>query len=490
MRRFFLLGSSIAFSGGITLGLFFNLIDVQVVLLLCIGLAIAFSLVFRTDILLSVCWIGACVLMGALVASQTMKDFQVLGEEKSLQGFGMVRGEAIQGTFGNRVVVSLYDCGERKCPRKYVLLRTSQYEPLIDGVKVHIGPCDLKRPEQFDARFDYPMYLAKEGIGFVSTQCPLEFVSTPSDRLRRGLHEVRVYITSIIAQRIPEPEAGLARGLILGGSDELPETLARDFRIVGLSHIVAVSGYNISVLAGGFFLLGIGFGWYRKRAVWLALLGTALFVLLVGAPASAIRAALVSVAGFGAFLVARPVSAIPILCLAAALMLAINPLLLRYDIGFQLSFLATFAILFSAPWRSRFQKRSWLGGYLLEAFLITLSVLLFVTPLTLIYFGTLSPYALLANMGALPLVPAAFFLSCLVVLFGWIPGFGAFAGWCAYGILHFLVVIAEIIAHLPGADMTFTEIRWWVVVLWYGFWLLFFLWQNTVRKKSQDDEAI
>ena len=486
MKRFFLLGTSVSFSCGIATGLFLDWDTAWVWALLCVVIIIAWGIVFRKENILFIIWLGACVLSGASGGIHSVEHYRTLEEQENLRGIGKVRGEMSTGVFDAHFVLEAYDCEERVCPREYILVRTGRYETLTDGMTVHFGPCDLKRPERFDSRFDYPMYLAKEGIGFVARGCPIEPVAVRGDRLRSSLHETRVFISSVIEERIPEPEAGLARGLLLGGSDELPEALANDFRIAGLSHIVAVSGYNISVLAGGLFLLGVGLGWYRKRAVWGALFGTVLFVLLVGAPASAVRAALVSIVGFVAFSLARPIPTTSILCFAAASMLFWNPLLLRYDVGFQLSFLATFAILFSAPWRNRFSKSSWLTGKFSEALLLTLSVLLFVTPVTLIHFGTLSPYALVANILALPLIPAAFLSSLCTVVLGWIPGIGAAIGWIAYGMLHGLVAITETVARLPGASASYAGIRWWGVIIWYGICLSFFFWQHRVAQKSRE----
>ena len=490
MRRFALLISSGAFSSGIAFGSFAGWDEARVWILVCTGIAVTLCLVFRRESVLFVVWLGMCAFGGMFLAVHEGEYYRALEEQNNVQGVGVVRGEMSIGALDARLVLSASDCEGHICPKENILFRTSQYETFTDGMRVYFGPCNLKRPEQFDPNFDYPMYLAKEGIGFVATRCPITRIPTRGDWFGAGLHATRVFIASMIGKWIPEPEAGLARGLILGGSDELPETLVRDFRTVGLSHIVAVSGYNISVLAGGLFLVGIGLGWYRKRAVWIALLGTVLFVFLVGAPASAVRAALVALVGFGALLVSRPVPSMSILCFAAALMLMGNPLLLRYDIGFQLSFLATFAILFSAPWRSRFQKFHWFIGYFIEAFLITFSVLLFVTPLTLVYFGTLSPYALFANVIALPLVPITFLLSLLVVLLGWIPGIGALIGWIAYCTLHGLIVIVEIMARFPGANASFSSVRWWMIALWYGNCFLFLLWQRRLLRKSEETEMI
>ena len=155
-------------------------------------------------------------------------------------------------------------------------------------------------------------------------------------------------------------------------------------------------------------------------------------------------------------------------------MLCVNPLLLRYDIGFQLSFVATFAILISSGWRKQLAFQNRWASMLVEGMMITCAVLLFVTPLSIFHFGTVSPYAFLANVVALPIVPVAFFLSCMVVFIGWVPGVGALFGWLAYGILHSLIYIVSLIARFPGSTTMYNDMHLWVLGCWYVAWTLFF----------------
>lgn len=482
MKRWLLLIVSSAFISGVAIGSEVTSSGTLVIGYLALALTLAAHTAFRKHLtLLGVIFI-LCLLAGMWRASDTVERYRTLPEISGVSGFGTIRGEMKKNLYDARAVVALDECESSSCPRESVEFRVDRFGEWSDGMRVHIGPCDFKRPEQFDPEFDYPMYLAKEGIGFVAEKCPINRVDGGTEgRFRRGLSLARMFVTEAIAFRLPEPEAGLARGLLLGGSDELPDSVIEAFRTVGLSHIVAVSGYNISVLAGGLFLLGIALGWYRKQAVWLTLLGIVLFVYLVGAPASAVRAALMAGTALLALLAARPADGLSLLALAAAIMLALNPLLLRYDIGFQLSFMATFAILISNPVRTRLRLRSWIIGGIVETILITFTVLIFVIPLSLLHFGTLSPYALLSNALVLPLVPAAFLLSFLGVLFGWVPGIGATFGWLAYGVLHGVLFLGEWLAHLPGAGMTFSGVTLWMVGCWYLLWIFLFVWWNKER---------
>ncbi len=474
MKQWVLPGVSLGYILGVAVGSVVDYPSVSILSLLLMAGILSFWMAFRQAKVFLVLCSSVFMVTGMVLASRTVEHYQSLGELSNVSGSGTVRGEMIPGTYTARIVVTLDDCGATACPREAVQVEVDRFGSWADGERVRIGPCDLKRPERFDPAFDYPLYLAKEGIGFVAKQCPVALMDTEGSRWRYWLHRTRVFVGTAITDHLPEPEAGLARGLLLGGNDELPETVAKDFRTVGLSHIVAVSGYNLSALAGALFVCGIMLGWYRKQAVWVTLIGIIVFVLLVGAPASAVRAALMAIIGLGALLASRPTRGIPILLVAAAVMLLFNPLLLRYDIGFQLSYMATLAILLSTEWRAQFHVRSWIGEGLLETVLITTVVLLFVTPLSLWHFGTLSPYALLANMLALPLVPLAFLLAFLIVPLGWLPGIGTLCGWLAYGFLHSLVMVAESLAHFPWATATYTDVSLLMLGCWYLFWIFFF----------------
>ncbi|MBP5994019.1 MAG: ComEC/Rec2 family competence protein [Candidatus Moranbacteria bacterium] len=478
MKRWLLPILSGSFVAGVALGSLMTFQSALVFGCLAGVVIVAAVAAFQSRLVVLFLVSGGLFISGVLLVSDTTEQYQALSGISGVSGSGTIRGEMDRGVYDARVVVALDDCGSEACPRESVQLRVDRFSEWSDGMRVRIGPCDFKRPRRFDPEFDYPMYLAKEGIGFVAERCPMERIAAEDSYFRTWLSRARVSVAERIAYRLPEPEAGLARGLLLGGSDELPDSVADAFRTVGLSHIVAVSGYNISVLAGGLFLLGILLGWYRKQAVWLTLLGIVLFVCLVGAPASAVRAALMAGIAFFALLAARPADGLSLLCVAGALMLAVNPLLLRYDIGFQLSFAATFAILISAPRRAQIHYRSWIVGSVMEMVFITSTVLIFVIPLSLFHFGTLSPYALLSNVLVLPLVPVAFLLSFAIVLLGWVPGLGAGIGWLGYGALHGALFLGDRLSALPGAGMTFSGVAAWMVGCWYLGWVLFFVWRN------------
>ena len=207
--------------------------------------------------------------------------------------------------------------------------------------------CELTLPENFSPDFNYRLYLAKEGVGFVCEEATF-FEVQSGDKITTVYHWLyapRQVLEQSLSKALPEPEAGLAKGLLLGGDDHLSEALQDQFTKLGLTHIVAVSGYNIVLIVTGFLIAGLTVGLWRKQATVFAFFGTVFFILMIGAPASAVRAGLMAGGAFGAFFIGRISYSLVAVVTTAALMTLWNPLYLWYDAGFQLSFVATLAVI-------------------------------------------------------------------------------------------------------------------------------------------------
>jgi competence protein ComEC len=323
--------------------------------------------------------------------------------------------------------------------------------------------CVLKAPEA-----SWRMYYAKDGIAY---KCRVSSWEKTGSRypIGRVLFGFRGWFEDALSKALPEPEAGLAKGLIIGGSRQLPDAVVSDFRSAGLSHIVAVSGYNISIIASCFLLLGVGCFLPRPKAAVFSLFATVAFVILSGAPASAVRAfgmssVLVSAGWFG-----RRYASIQSIVMVASVMLLLNPLLLRHDIGFLLSFAATAGIALTSSWVGRIVKRVRHGAFFVEAALLTFCANLFVMPVIFANFGTFSPVSFLANAVILPIVPYAMLFSALVGGAGMIaPVLGSLLSFPAYAAVFPIVFGAEYMAGLSRGVMIHAEFGWLATIVWYG----------------------
>jgi len=220
------------------------------------------------------------------------------------------------------------------------------------------------------------------------------------------------------AQRIlPEPEASFLLGLLIGVKDGLPTELTESFRATGTTHILAVSGYNVTQLINvGVLLLALLLVPRRKSAAAMAV-GVIIFACVVGGDASVIRAAIMGCVGILAALYERRYSGVRALLAAAALMLVINPLVLKHDVGFQLSFAAVWGLHALAPGLLRLFPSGWrnaLTRTLTETGAATLATM----PIILHSFGRLPAVGLLANLLILPLIPWAMLFGALAAAVG------------------------------------------------------------------------
>jgi len=240
-----------------------------------------------------------------------------------------------------------------------------------------------------------------------------------------------------------EPFAGFLGGLLLGSRGGIGDELLAKFSHIGLTHIIAISGYNITIIVNA---LGIMFGFLGKRErFFVSVLFIFIFVILVGASASVIRAALMGSISLMAILFERQYFCFLALVFSAFIMSLFNPKILVYDVGFQLSFLATFGmVLFT----SRLEKYfSWVPDrfFLRENLVVTMSAQIFTVPLILLYFGRFSPASIVANLFVLPFIPWAMLFGFLSVVssFVWY-GFGVFVGSAAFLCLKIIILFVDI----------------------------------------------
>lgn len=241
---------------------------------------------------------------------------------------------------------------------------------------------------------------------------------------------------------LPEPLSSFGLGLLIGVRALIPKNLQTQLAVVGLSHLVAVSGYNLTILVNAASrLLGRRFKFGRLAAsLWLI----AGFVVVSGSGASIVRAALVSIMVLITSYYGRTIKPLVLVLVAAALTAGFNPNYLYRDIGWQLSFLAFTGILVIAPLIMKDSKR-FLAGILVEsllAFIVT-------APLIAYDFGTFSVVAPLANLIVLPLVPFAMLASFVAGLAGMFMPLAS--GWLALPALWLLRLMLGVINWLDHA---------------------------------------
>lgn len=403
-------------------------------------------------------------------------DWQQNFHEQQIAGEVRIVGDWSQNSFSASVPVEWERCFSGECPAMRSLLTLSFVEPWLAGDRLLVD-CKLVLPKNISVDFDYVSYLAKDNIG---TQCVAKNMPKKLETAswQRQIFVVRNVLEESLARAIPEPENGLLAGLIFGGSGRLPKSLQDDFKKTGVSHIVAVSGYNVMIVAECIFLLGIAIGLWRRQAFWLVVASIGLFVVMTGASASVVRASIMALVVLLATQVRRLIAPWRLLIFVLTMMIWQNPMLLRYDVGFQLSFIATAVLLLVLS-----QQETREVTVLDAAWTVILSTLLieiFVAPILLTQFGFVSGVSLISNSLLLPVVPVAMLMTFIAALCGFfLPlGVNIFA-WVAYALAKYILFVVTFLASWPWATFSFLLTPWGIVVWYAGIGLVWwYIWHR------------
>lgn len=314
----------------------------------------------------------------------------------------------------------------------------------------------LALPENFEAypggpEFDYVSYLAKDGVRYLLKRPTV--VATGENRgnpIVRGLIALKSAFVGRVQALFPEPEASLLGGILLGEKGSLPEDVQEDFKAVGLTHILVLSGSNVTVVADAF--LKAFSALPRALGQGLGALSIILFAVMTGASSTTVRATSMALIALVARSVSRRSDASRALTVAAVCMVMHNPLILAFDVSFQLSLLATLALIYVSPLVSdrlsfvteRFGLREMLSA--------TLSTQVFTAPFILYKMGVISVVSLMPNLLALPAVPPAMAGGFVAAMVGFVSEtFALPLAWGTTALLSWVVKVADLFGALPFA---------------------------------------
>ena len=225
---------------------------------------------------------------------------------------------------------------------------------------------------------------------------------TPGNFLSAALYSFRGELGETIDSSLSPPYSSILGAMMLGENDRLSYELKDELNRSGTRHIISISGMHVVVLANMIIGLCILFGLYRGKAFYFAVGFIVLYVIMVGAPASAVRAGIMGGIVFFAQKTGRVSQSKRLLVLAAALMLAVNPLIMKFDIGFQLSFLATLGIAMTSSWVR--EKLFFVPNFLdiRNTISMTIPATLFTAPILAFNFEQFSIISLPANILVVP----------------------------------------------------------------------------------------
>lgn len=279
-------------------------------------------------------------------------------------------------------------------------------------------------------------------------------------------------MVSHIALYISSPEAYLASGMLFG-ENGMPKDLITTFRTSGLSHIVVLSGFNIVIVISFILVLFSLFPIYIR--VLSAIGAVCMFVAMVGAEPSVLRATCMAGASLLALVLGRAYAAKQALFISLVVIVLYDPYALLHDAGLHLSFLATAGIIYLAtPIKIYFHEKR-LPIFFAEISATAIAAYVATLPYLVYSFGSIPTYALFANVLIVPFVPVEMLLSFLVVVFSYINIFLATVfGFLASALLRFTIAAAVLISHLPLASIKVTLSFFGMIVLYVLFVSLVF----------------
>ncbi len=377
--------------------------------------------------------------------------------------------------------VALFEKGEIKAK---ILVSASKNTDFSYGDIVQINGT-LSKPENFETsagkNFDYISYLRKDGILYTMKFPEINLVERNEKfSVKKYLFNFKNNFLSKIEKVVSMPERALLSGLLLGERAEIPKDLQEDFIKTGTIHIVALSGYNITIIATwliGIFLFVFSiFGFVKKKEYAFAcgILGIALFVIMTGAEATAVRSGIMAGLMLLGKILSRERDILRIMLITAFVMILVNPFILYFDVSFELSFIATIAVIFLTPRVEKYFLFLPNVFSLREIIATTFSAYIFVLPFVVYVMGTFSIVALLANTLILPLIP-------LTMLFGFLSGSLGFVsyfvsapfGIITYQLLHIEIYLAETLASWPASHFYINHFPLILVILIYAYFVYF-----------------
>jgi competence protein ComEC len=347
------------------------------------------------------------------------------------------------------------------------------------GIPQHIKNIPPKIGDTF---FDYISYLQTQNIGSQMYYPKIMLIKDNGERDGYGikLGKLREYFIGQIQMYVGEPSESLASGMLFGDVS-FSKDLIQTFRASGLSHIIVLSGFNISVLISAIIFILAKFPFVVR--ITFSIFFVLLFVLMVGAEPSIVRATLMSLMALLALFLGRQYAAKQALMISFLCSIMYAPSHLFFDASLHLSFLATAGIIYMSESLQALCKHISSQTYR-EIVATTLAAYISTLPYIIWSFGLVSPYALLANVLVLPLVPWIMLLTFLVLLISPFSTSLAFLlGYMVTLCSDLVISIAQVTRSLPYASLSVSLSGMGALLVYLGI-VFIFLFLSSFKKNE------
>ncbi len=489
----------ISFIFGILISSFFDLATIIIFFILIFGILLV-SVLWKYE---KIAILGFCLIFfivgvlwhqraDSLVASNELSKINNTNQEIVL--IGKVVSEPDIKQAHTKLIIKPYQIqGKDYKNLGKVLVYADKYENYFYGDELKITG-KIKSPqdfENFSFLASYKDYLAKSKIYSIMYYSKIETLDKQKIQNNNFFENSQIKILLLkdklrnsIYQNLSPPQSLILGSMILGDKAKISEQWKEKLNITGLRHITCISGMHIAILAEILMLSGLFLGLWREQTFYFTIALLILFIIMIGFQASAIRAGIM----IGIFLFAQKIgrtrTADRAIVFAGVLMLAFNPLLLKSDIGFQLSFLAVLGIIYLTPFFENCFKFIPIK-FLRIIMSVSLSAQVFTLPILVYNFGYVSVVGIFTNMLVIPILP-------FILIFGFLLSFaGIFSSFLAlifslpcYFLLFYLILIIEKFSNFSysyiSLNISFNQFLLFYLILFLIVWKL----KKNLRKKE------
>jgi len=360
----------------------------------------------------------------------------------------------------------------------------------------------LHRPFDFskDSQFSYKDYLYHKGITFIFSIKKDGYIEAlgrnKGNFIKKFSFQIKHKLTDVIRSNLSKGEAGIIQAFLLGDRYDIPKNVYELFRLSGVAHIIAISGFNIGIVAQVIFLILKMLSIPRKGQYVLTMAFLIFYAFLTGGQPPVVRATIMAVIFLTSFLIEREPEPVNTLSAAALVLLVMNPLNL-FDVGFQLSFISVLSIiLFYQRFMEVFYKwapvinekqgdkyhrkdalfviKFWTIRYFFQSMAVSLSAYLGVFALVVYYFQLITPIVIIANLVVIPLASLIILVGMGLLTVGVLcPFVAAIFANCIKLLLNIMVVSLVLFVQIPGVYFKVTNLSLPIVFLYYLLAVLF-----------------